>query len=452
MYTENLRFPEGFAWGAATASYQIEGAADADGKGRSIWDVFSHTPGKTDDGRNGDLACDHYNRWGEDVSLMQSMGIRNYRMSIAWTRIFPDGYGPVNKKGLAFYDRLVDGLLEKGITPWITLFHWDLPATIQAKGGFANRDTIDRFVEYADTVTRQYGDRVKNWMTFNEPWVYSFCGHLYGCHAPGEKDLATALSVAHNIMVAHGKAIPVIRKNASGANAGIVNNLAWIESATDRSEDVDAARRWDLAFNKWFLDPLAGRGYPDEMVKWYGSKMPEIKPGDLETMSAQTDFLGINYYTRRLVAHNREDAHIQAKQVYRPCVPRAEFEEWEINPEALYLLLRDIRKTYGNIPVYISENGSSGADTVSDDGCVHDPSRVEYLRRHFAAAWQAIQEGCDVRGYFVWSLYDNFEWGFGFTKRFGIVYMDYEDGLRRIVKDSGHFFSGVCAHNGFPVK
>lgn len=451
MYSEFLGFPKDFAWGVSTAAYQIEGAPDADGKGKSVWDVFAHTPGKIGDGKTGDVACDHYHRFREDATLMQTMDVKNYRMSISWPRIFPDASGKINEKGLAFYDRLIDDLLAKNITPYVTLFHWDLPAWIQEKGGFANRETVDRYVEYADVVTKHFAGRVKNWMTFNEPWVYSFCGHLYGVHAPGEKDLATTLAVAHHILLSHGKAIPVIRKNVAGAKVGIVNNLAWIENATDKKEDIDAARRWDLAFNKWFMDPLFGRGYPEEMVKWYGPKMPEIRAGDMETIAAKADFLGVNYYTRRLVAHNPADTHIQAKQVYRPYIARAEFEEWEINPEALFLLLRDIKTHYGNIPVYISENGTSGADSVSADGCVHDPVRVEYLRRHFAAAWQAISEGCDVRGYFVWSFYDNFEWGFGFTKRFGVVYVDYEDNLRRVIKDSGHFLSGVCAHNGFRV-
>jgi beta-glucosidase len=452
MYEENLRFPEGFAWGVSTAAYQIEGGASADGKGKSIWDDFSHVPGNIADACTGDIACDHYNRHGEDVALMKTLNVRNYRMSVAWPRVHPEGSARVNKAGLDFYDRLVDELLESGITPWVTLFHWDLPSALQPMGGWANRETIDRFVQYAGTVTERLGDRVKNWMTFNEPWVYSFCGHLYGVHAPGVKDLSTTLAVAHNILVAHGKSVPVIRANVPGAKVGIVNNLAWIESATDKPEDIDAARRWDLAFNKWFMEPLAGRPYPEEIALLYGDKMPRIEKGDAEAMAVKTDFLGVNYYTRRLVAYDPANAHIQAKQVYRPHIARAEFEEWEINPESLYLLLRGIKKDYGNIPVYISENGTSGSDSVSADGCVHDPVRVEYLRRHFAAAWQAIQEGCDVRGYFVWSFCDNFEWGFGFTKRFGIVFTDYDRGLRRIIKDSGHFFAAVSADNGFTVN
>jgi beta-glucosidase len=245
--------------------------------------------------------------------------------------------------------------------------------------------------------------------------------------------------------------MPIIRANVPGAKAGIVNNLAWIEAATHKQEDIDAARRWDLAYNRWFMDPLFGKGYPEEMVKLYGDAMPEIQSGDFETIAAPADFLGVNYYTRRLVAFDPEDSHIQAKQVYRAHIPRAEFEEWEINPEGLYHTLIRIKEEYGNIPVYISENGTSCLDRVSDDGCVHDPVRVEFLRRHFAAVWQAIQEGADARGYFVWSFCDNFEWGFGYSKRFGVVYIDYERNLRRIVKDSGHFLADVCGRNGFDI-
>jgi beta-glucosidase len=451
MYTEFLSFPGDFAWGAATASYQIEGAVNEDGRGKSIWDTFSHTKGAVADGENGDTACDHYHRYAEDVDLMRTLGIRNYRCSVAWPRIFPEGRGSANQKGLDFYSRLFDACLENGITPWVTLFHWDLPAALQETGGFINRDCVSRFCEYTDTVTGFFSDRIKNWMTFNEPWVYSICGHLYGVHAPGLKDMPSALAAAHHVLLAHGMSLPIIRNNVPGAKAGIVNNLAWIENAANKTEDIEAARRWDLAFNKWFMDPLFGKGYPEEMVSWYGRDMPEIKAGDLSVIAGAMDFLGVNYYTRRLVARDPEDRHIKAKQVYRPHIKRAEFEEWEWYPEGLYKTLTGIKEQYGNIPVYITENGTTCADRITSDGCVHDPERVEYLRRHFAAAWQAIKEGCDVRGYFVWSLYDNFEWGFGFTKRFGVVYLDRENNLRRVVKDSGRFISGVYTNNGFSV-
>ena len=451
MYREFLSFPSGFIWGTAAASYQIEGAVKEDERGKSIWDVFSHIKGNTADGESGDIACDHYHRFDEDFALMQDLGIKNYRCSMAWSRIFPQGGGEANKKGLDFYDRLFDSCLARGITPWVTLFHWDLPQALEEKGGFANRDCVERFCEYADIASMHFGDRIKNWITINEPWVYSVCGHLYGVHAPGKRDLPTALSVAHNLLLAHGKSIPVIRKNVPGAKAGIANNLAWIESATSLKNDIDAAERWDLAFNRWFMDPLFGRGYPEKMISWYGGNMPEIKSGDFEIIAENTDFLGLNYYTRRLVVNDDGDKHIKAKQVYRPHIKRGEFEEWEWFPEGLYKVLINIKEQYGNIPVYITENGTSCDDKVTDDGCVHDPDRVEFYRRHFAAAWQAIQEGCDLRGFFTWSIYDNLEWGFGFTKRFGLVYIDREDNLKRIIKDSGHFFASVTGKNGFTI-
>jgi beta-glucosidase len=275
MYTEFLSFPGDFAWGAATASYQIEGAVHEDGRGKSIWDTFSHARGTIADGENGDITCDHYHRYQEDVELMRGLGIKNYRCSIAWPRILPEGRGAVNQKGLDFYSRLFDACLEKGITPWVTLFHWDLPAALQEEGGFVNRDCALWFCDYADRATRFFAGRIKNWITFNEPWVYSICGHLYGVHAPGLKDLPSALAAAHHVLLAHGKSLSIIRSNVPGAKAGIVNNLAWIENAANKAEDIEAARRWDLAFNKWFMDPLFGRGYPEEMVSWYGRNMPE---------------------------------------------------------------------------------------------------------------------------------------------------------------------------------
>jgi beta-glucosidase len=451
MYSEFLSFPEGFAWGVATASYQIEGAMDEDGKGTSIWDTFSHGSGKIADSETGDIACDHYHRYTEDVELMRFLGIKNYRCSLSWPRIFPAGPGTVNRQGFDFYDRLFDTCLENDVIPWVTLFHWDLPQALQDAGGFANRDCVDHFCEYVDAVTAHFGDRIKNWITFNEPWVYAICGHLYGVHAPGIQDLPTALSVAHHILLAHGKSLPIIRNNVRDAKAGIVNNLAWIESASRRQADIEAAERWGMAFNRWFTDPLFGKGYPEAMVYWYGKNMPEIKSDDFVHMAEPMDFLGINYYTRCLVNYAPEDRHIKAKQTYRPHIKRAEFEEWEVYPEGLYKVLIDIKEYYGNIPVYITENGTTCAEEIVNDGCVHDPERVEYLRRHFAAAWQAIQEGCDVRGYFVWTLYDNFEWGFGFTKRFGLVRIDRKRDLQRIIKDSGHFIADVYNRNGFIV-
>lgn len=452
MYKEFLPFPDDFVWGTATASYQIEGAFQEDGKGPSIWDSFSHTPGKIDDGKTGDVAVDHYHRYPEDISIMKHLGLAHYRMSVSWPRVLPEGRGRVENRGLDFYDRLVDDLLAGGITPWITLYHWDLPQALQDLGGWADRRVVDAFAEYADLVTRRLGDRVKNWMTFNEPWVAAVCGNLFGVHAPGLKDVKTTLAVAHGILLGHGRAVPIVRANVKGGRVGIVNNLAWIEPATHSEADAAAARRWDGAFNRWYMDPVFRGSYPQDLVEWFGKLGPEIRPGDLESISAPTDFLGVNYYTRRLVSHHEGDSFIKAKQVYRPYGFRAEFEEFEDWPEALYYTLRRVRDEYGNPPVYVSENGTTTIDVLGDDGCVHDPVRVDYLRRHFAAAYQAQREGADLRGYFVWSLLDNFEWGFGFTKRFGLVYVDYEDGLRRVLKDSAHFYADVVRRNGFTVR
>jgi len=451
MYKEFLKFPEGFAWGTAAASYQIEGAVNEDGRGKSIWDLFSHIKGNTADNETGVLACDHYHRYREDTDLMNSMGLKNYRLSIAWPRIFPSGSGEVNQKGLDFYSRLFEACLERGITPWVTLFHWDLPEALQEKGGFGNRDCCSWFCEYTEKVTSYFGDKIKNWITINEPWVYAFCGHLYGVHAPGIKELPAALKVAHNLLLSHGMSLKIIKGNVKNGRAGIANNLAWVESATNNKEDIEAAKRWDLAFNRWFMDPLFGRGYPEEMVSWYGGNMPEIKAGDLRIMAEPMDFLGVNYYTRRLVTHDAADRHISARQAYRVHIKRAEFEEWEVCPEGLYRVLVNIKEQYNNIPVYVTESGTTCQDSVSADGCVHDPERVEYLRRHFAAAWQALQEKCNLKGYFVWSIYDNLEWGFGFTKRFGIVYIDREKHLERIIKDSGLFFASVIRDRGFEI-
>jgi beta-glucosidase len=452
MYQEFLSFPDDFVWGSATASYQIEGAANEDGKGKSIWDTFAHTPGKIEDGKTGDVAVDHYHRYSEDIDLMRHLGLKHYRMSLAWPRIVPDGSGKVEPRGLDFYDRLVDALLEAGITPWVTLYHWDLPQAMQDSGGWTNRSVVDAFERYADAATARLGDRVKNWMTFNEPWVASVVGNLFGAHAPGLKDVKTTLAVAHGILLGHGRGVAAVRANVKNGKVGIVNNLAWIEPATTSEADAAAARRWDGAFNRWYMDPVFKGSYPTDMLAWFGKLAPEIKPGDMESISAPTDFFGLNYYTRRLVAADPSSSFIEAKQVYRPYAYRAEFEEFEDWPEALYLTLRRIRDEYGNPPVYVSENGTTTIDTLGDDGCVHDPVRVDYLRRHFAAAHQARKEGADVRGYFVWSLLDNFEWGFGFTKRFGIVYVDYQDGLRRVLKDSAHFYADVIRKNGFTVR
>jgi beta-glucosidase len=451
-----LRFPDGFLWGAATATVQIDGAAREGGKGESIWDRFAATPAHIDDRTTPAVTCDHYHRYRDDLALMSSLGIKNHRFSISWPRIVPDGDGAVNAAGLDFYDRLLDATLEQGIRPFATLFHWDLPQALQEKGGFASRATVDAYVRYAELVVRRLGDRVKDWMTANEPWVYAFCGHLYGVHAPGLQDLQTALAVAHHVLLAHGRAVPAIRAACAGARVGLVNNLEWIEPASDRTEDVVAATRWDGAFNRWFLDPVFGRGYPQDLEAWYGAALPRVEPGDLDAIAAPIDFLGVNQYTRRLIAHDptprtrTPKAFLSAKQIYWPFVPRAEFDEWEIAPEGFYRTLLRVHREYHPRAILVTENGTSYPDSPGPDGAIHDLFRIRYIARHTAAVWQAIQDGAPVGGYFLWSFMDNWEWAFGFTKRFGMIHVDYAT-QRRTLKDSGAWYSRTARENGFPI-
>ncbi len=456
-----LSLPKDFIWGTATAAYQVEGAHDADGKGESIWDRFSATPGKVDDARipgvpnDGRVTCDHYHLWESDLDLMASLGLKAYRFSLSWTRILPKGSGAVNPKGLEFYDRLVDGMLGRGIRPFATLFHWDLPQALQDSGGWANRATIDAYLAYADIVTKRLGDRVKDWMSHNEPWVYAFCGHSFGAHAPGLRDHRTTLAVAHYLLVSHGMVMPLIRAYGPGARAGIVHYLEWVESATDWDEDLAAARRHDGAFNRWFLDPVFGRGYPADMVEWYGPDMPRVEAGDMEAMAAPTDFLGVNYYTRRIMqadpaGRGKEGRSVlAARQIHWPFTTRADFEEWEISPEGLYRILMRVNREYGPKALMVTENGMSWPDRVGGDGKVHDALRTSYIARHLAAIAQAIEDGVPAKAYFLWSFMDNFEWGFGFTKRFGMTHVDYAT-QRRTVKDSGLWYSAAQRAGGFP--
>lgn len=451
-----LKFPPLFVWGAATAAYQIEGAWNADGKGESIWDRFSSDPRHIEDRQDGRLTCDHYHRWPEDVALMASLGLRAYRFSVAWTRILPQGAGAVNEAGLKFYSDLVDALLAQGITPYITLYHWDLPQALQEAGGWAQRSTIDAFLRYVSVVVGRLGDRVKHWMTFNEPWVHAFCGHQFAVHAPGLADLKTTLQVAHHLLVAHGRAVPLIRQAAPGAQVGIVHNLEWIEPATSSVDDAAAAQRHDGAYNRWFLDATQKGRYPGDLWAWYGDLVPRVQPGDMETIAVATDFLGVNFYTRRLIAHDPAGrgtngrSFLAVQQVYRPWVPRGHFDEWELNPDGLHKLLLRLRDEYGNPTVLITENGTSLPDVVGADGQVHDAVRTRYLARHLAALWEAQREGARVTGFFAWSLLDNYEWGFGFTKRFGLVHTDYAT-QKRTVKDSGAWYARTIAEGGFPL-
>jgi beta-glucosidase len=430
----NYSFPKGFVWGAATAAYQIEGAWQEDGKGESIWDRFSHTPGKVAEGHTGDVACDHYHRWPEDIELMGRLGLKAYRFSTAWTRVLPAGRGPVNGRGLDFYERLVDGLLRAGIEPFLTLYHWDLPQALQEEGGWENRDTAGAFADYAAVMVKRLGDRVKYWTTLNEPGVTAFEGNLRGKHAPGNMDPRIAYQVAHNLMAAHGMAVQAIRAIGPGLQVGIVLDLWGQEPASDAPEDIAAARQaWETS-QTIFLDPLFRGHYPPIAYEVAGENMPEVRDGDMALIAQRLDYLGINYYSRNLY---------NAQRQVTP-VPGSEYTAmgWEVSAPTLRRILTRIHQDYRLPPIYITENGAAYQDEVSADGRIHDARRLEYVKNHLIQTKLAMEEGVDVRGYFVWSLMDNFEWSHGYTRPFGIVHVDFET-RERIVKDSGEWYARV---------
>jgi beta-glucosidase len=441
-----VSFPSGFIWGAATAAYQIEGAWDEGGKGESIWDRFSHTPGKVANGGTGDAACDHYHRWRDDVALMAELQLQAYRFSISWARLLPEGRGRINAAGLDFYSRLVDGLLDAGIQPFATLYHWDLPQALQDRGGWPVRSTAEAFAEYADLASRHLGDRVKHWMTMNEPFVSAFMGYQVGRHAPGHTDVDEALAASHHLLLGHGWAVPIIRRNVPGAQVGIVPNLTTTVPASPSDADAAAARVRDGIINRWFLDPIAGRGYPADAVQHYGRPMTFVQAGDLEAIAAPTDFLGANYYFRTIV---RSDAVPESENESQTVFPDAERTEmgWEVWPEGFYEMLMRLHRDYDFPGIYITENGAAYRDEIGPDGCVDDPKRTAYIRGHLKAAARALAAGVPLRGYFVWSFMDNFEWAYGYTKRFGIVYTDYET-QRRIPKASTRWYRRVIDSGG----
>jgi beta-glucosidase len=446
MTDQEFAFPKDFVWGAATAAYQIEGAWDEDGKGESIWDRFSHTPGKIHHGDVGDVACDHYHRWREDIEMMKAIGLKAYRFSVAWPRVLPDGRGEINQAGLDFYSQLVDALLEAQIEPYITLYHWDLPQRLQDEGGWTGRTVVNAFCEYADVLSAKLGDRVKQWMTLNEPFVSAFTGHLEGRHAPGHTNLHEALAASHHLLLAHGQAVPIIRANSSEAQVGVVVNLHSAMAASASAADRAAAYFSDGQLNRWFLDPIVGRGFPQDIVQAYGDPMEFIRPGDLEQIAVPIDFLGINYYQRDVA---RSTAIPEAENAPRTTFRRDEVTDlgWEVYPEGLYDLLGRLHFDYGFPAIYITENGAAYRDRVEGDGQVNDPERLSYIKRHLEMVHRAIRVGVGVRGYFAWSLMDNFEWGYGYSKRFGLVYVDYET-QQRIVKASGKWYGRVIQANG----
>jgi beta-glucosidase len=438
------QFPAGFAWGTATASFQIEGATKVDGRGESIWDRFAATPGKILTGETGDPACDSYLRYAQDIALMRGLGVNAYRFSIAWPRVIPDGSGETNSPGLDYYERVVDGLLAAGITPYVTLYHWDLPQALQDNGGWADRATIDAFVCYSDRVVSRLGDRVKNWATMNEPWCVSLLSNLLGEHAPGLRDRKIALQVAHNVLVAHGAAVPVIRGRCPNGKVGIVLNFEPSYPATDSEADKLATRRSHGQFNLWFLDPIMGRGYPQDIWHDYGENVPQILPGDLATIASPIDYLGVNYYTRKV--HSDPASSPGTRVLNQRNEKRVSARGWETFPQALYDLLTWLHKDYSIPEMVVTENGMACNDTIGKDGQIHDPERIDYIKQHLEMIQSAINEGVPVTGYMVWSLMDNFEWACGTSSRFGLAYVDFET-QERTVKDSGKWYSRVARAN-----
>jgi beta-glucosidase len=438
-------FPSSFVWGAATAAYQIEGATDEDGRGQSVWDRFCAAPGKVRNGDTGAVACDFYHRYDADVALMRELGIKGFRFSIAWPRIVPDGRGAVNAAGLDFYDRMVDELLENGIEPFVTLYHWDLPQALEDRGGWPVRDTAEAFAEYVEAVAVRLGDRVDRWITHNEPWVASWLGYGWGIHAPGRRNDRDALAAAHTILVSHGLAVEVLRRESPAAQVGITIDLYYVDPASTAAADVQAARQWDGFRNRWFLDPLLRGEYPADMLESFGADVPTIADGDMRIIAAPTDFLGVNYYSRSVVRANQNGG----APLSHPD-PHSEYTDmgWEVYPEGLYRLLLRLRDEYEPKPLYITENGAAFADVRSHDGVVYDLERIAYLDGHLDAIGRAIEAGVPVRGYFVWSLLDNFEWALGYSKRFGIVYVDYPT-LERVPKSSYYWYRDlITAANG----
>jgi beta-glucosidase len=462
-----VSLPEGFLFGAATAAYQVEGSVHADGRGQSIWDTFSHAAGNTRNGDTGDVACDHFLRLEDDLDLLTELGVGAYRFSVSWPRIQPTGKGPAHQSGLDFYRRVVDGVRARGITPVATLYHWDLPQPLEDAGGWPERDTASRFAEYAAIVAEALGDEVGMWITLNEPWCSAWLGYGSGHHAPGGRDIGLAAAAHHHLLLAHGESVRAIRSAVRSARVGIALNLQTVRPATDHPDDVAAARRVDGNHNRLVLDPVFKGHYPADMLEHYRGRSPGfavVRDGDLEVISQPLDFLGENFYSPIVVADQARtaaasasgccvpaeepdmvSADLRAVSVTRPGFPQTEMG-WEIEPAALTELLMRVHREYQPIPIMMTENGAACSDYVAPDGTVRDPERIRYLDEHLRAVLQAREAGVDVRGYFVWSLLDNFEWAYGYSKRFGLVWVDYPSGTR-IPKDSFRWYSQTLRAN-----
>ena len=432
-----------FIWGVSTSSYQIEGAANEGGRGPSIWDTFSRIPGAVANADNGDIACDHYHRFNEDLDLMKWLGVGAYHFSIAWPRVIPTGSGPINKVGMDFYDRLIDGALERGITPWPTLYHWDLPQALQDKGGWNNRECAHWFAEYSYLMAEAFSDRVKNWVTINEPFCSAWLGHLYGVMAPGIKDLQTGINASHHLLLGHGLAVRAIREAASDVKVGITLNFTPAITIGDSEEDQRAVQLADGFDNRWFGDPVFKASYPQDLVSAFNKEVP-IHAGDMQIISTPVDFLGLNYYFRQTVAYDPSAQPLPYKQVTAPNVERTGMG-WEVHAQTFTELLTRINKDYAPKEIFITENGSAWDDEVVN-GKVDDPNRVRYLERHIDAMFDAKKQGVPISGYFAWSLMDNYEWAYGYAKRFGLIYVDYPT-QQRIPKTSAYYYRERIKNN-----
>lgn len=453
--TTELRFPAGFRWGTATAAYQIEGAATEDGRTPSIWDTFCRTPGKVRNGDSGDIAADHYHRMREDVALMKQLGVTDYRFSVAWPRVQPTGRGPAVQKGLDFYRRLTDELLEAGIRPVATLYHWDLPQELEDAGGWPQRETARRFGDYAGIMADALGDRVATWTTLNEPWCAAFLGYGSGVHAPGRTSASASLRAAHHFNLAHGLAAQVLHTALpSTSEISLTLNLHAVRPLTDSAADLDAARRIDAVGNRIFLDPVFHGRIPEDLVRDTAAvtDWAFVQDGDLEVISTPIDSLGINYYSPTVVGAGSSDspspwAGAEERVRFLPAPGPRTAMDWPVDADGLYELLTRLRDDLPGVPLVITENGAAYDDYADPSGEVHDPERVEYLRAHLSAVHRAIGAGADVRGYFLWSLLDNFEWAYGYSKRFGIVHVDFAT-QRRTFKDSARWYGDVIARGG----
>ena len=444
-----ITFPEDFRFGVSTAAYQIEGAYNEDGRGMSIWDTFSRIPGKVKHGDNGDVACDSYHRMDEDIQLLKDLGVNTYRFSIAWPRILPNGMGEINEKGIEHYHQLIDKLVENGIEPMVTIYHWDLPQTLQDKGGWKNRHITDAFADYAEILFKEYGDKVNYWLTINEPWCISYLGHYFGEQAPGETNLQAAIDVSHHLLLAHGKAVQRFRRVDTKGQIGFAPNVTWFEPYSTKKEDIDACHRTSSWFMEWFFDPVFKSSYPKVLIDWFGAIGVEVNvmPGDMEIISEPIDMLGINYYKGTVARYKESQGLFERENI------DIGYEYTDIgasvDPEGFYKVLTAIHKKYGDIPIFITENGACYNDGP-ENGVVKDERRIRYVKQHITEVNRALQSGVNIKGYYAWSLMDNFEWAYGYGMRFGLVHVDFET-LKRTKKDSYHWYEKIAKNHWFEI-